>query len=65
MSYARKMSIVALLASGVFGCQCSAPVTPVVVPIQPALLPSFDGSKAGESREVAGIEMRWCPPGKL
>src|SRR5258706_7720533 len=24
---------------------------------------SFDGSKAGEAREVAGIRLRWCPAG--
>jgi formylglycine-generating enzyme required for sulfatase activity len=26
---------------------------------------SFDGSEAGDEREVAGIELRWCPPGRF
>src|SRR5262245_28638013 len=26
---------------------------------------SFAGSRAGDRRTVAGIELRWCPPGRF
>src|SRR5215216_5830677 len=26
---------------------------------------SFAGTKAGDTREVAGLELRWCPPGRF
>ncbi len=31
----------------------------------PGAPPSFDGSKAGEEREIAGVRMGWCPPGRF
>jgi len=31
----------------------------------PAFAESFRGSHAGEQREVAGIKLCWCPPGKF
>src|SRR4051812_26917078 len=27
--------------------------------------PSFEGSRPGEQREVAGIKLCWCPPGRF
>ena len=27
--------------------------------------PSFEGSKPGEQREIAGIKLCWCPSGKF
>ena len=43
-----------LFAAAAIGCICAeaAPST-------------FAGSKAGEEREVAGIKLCWCPPGKF
>ncbi len=34
-------------------------------PLSPALAGSLDGSKAGEARAVAGIQLRWCPAGSF
>lgn len=31
----------------------------------PVYVESFAGSRAGEAREAAGIELRWCPPGRF
>ena len=27
--------------------------------------PPFHGAKAGDEREVAGVKLCWCPPGKF
>src|SRR5262249_56788093 len=39
------------------------PTTQTVRP--PVQSNSFLGSKAGDEREVAGIRLCWCPPGKF
>ena len=31
----------------------------------PSRAESFSGSKAGEEREVGGVKLCWCPPGKF
>ena len=56
-----------LLMVGLTGCQRGA--TPKVwfasdgqVPAQPD---SFLGSKGGDQREVGGVKLCWCPPGKF
>src|SRR4051812_8725555 len=32
---------------------------------QPASRGSFAGSKAGDEREIAGVKLCWCPPGRF
>jgi formylglycine-generating enzyme len=62
MPHLRSPCWLLLLALGLAGCQRPAPVN--VQEAEPA--PSaFTGSKAGEEREVAGIKLCWCPPGKF
>src|SRR3954451_24439679 len=36
----------------------------IVQPVRSAE-PAFPGSKAGDEREVAGIKLCWCPPGRF
>jgi formylglycine-generating enzyme required for sulfatase activity len=57
---------VVLLHVVMFGCQRPA-ATPVVTtePNRTSEPPSFVGTKAGEEREVAGVKLCWCPPGKF
>jgi formylglycine-generating enzyme required for sulfatase activity len=43
------------------GCRPNAPSPP-----PPAVsADAFDGSRAGETREVAGVRLGWCPPGRF
>jgi formylglycine-generating enzyme required for sulfatase activity len=64
MAHARWKGLLILLGVGL-GCQGG------VMPertgkAEPAAAPSaFAGSKAGEEREVAGMALCWCPPGKF
>ncbi len=32
---------------------------------EPPIYASFEGSRAGDEREVVGIKLSWCPPGKF
>ena len=54
-----------LAVAGMLGCQGS--VTPIVAPYGDTAdtSPAFVGSKAGDERQVAGIKLCWCPPGKF
>jgi formylglycine-generating enzyme required for sulfatase activity len=40
-------------------------VTPEDDPTQTGVPSAFNGSQAGDEREVAGIQLCWCPPGKF
>jgi hypothetical protein len=60
MTHLRAASVVILFALP--GCQRPAPVN--VQQAEPERTP-FTGSKAGEEREVAGVKLCWCPPGKF
>src|SRR5207244_1829618 len=60
-----------LLVVGILGCNGSTPsgvtsngVTPVT-DSDAAASPDFAGAKAGDEREVAGIKLCWCPPGRF
>ena len=46
-----------LLAFGLIGCRHVESVTPAPAPS------TFNGSKAGDERVVAGLKFCWCPPG--
>jgi formylglycine-generating enzyme required for sulfatase activity len=50
-----RIRLASLLAVGLIGYLSAAAPDP----------PSFVGSKAGEGREVAGVKLCWCPPGKF
>ena len=65
MSFARKMCFLVLLAVSIFGCQRGESVTQVYEPTKPVGPSFFNGTKAGDNREVAGIELCWCPPGQF
>ena len=47
------------------GCQAVESVTPVDRPTLRVPPSPFDGAKAGGEREVAGIRLCWCPPGRF
>src|SRR5690242_765486 len=65
MSFARRLCSFALLASGVLGCQRVKSVTTMDNLTKRVVPSAFDGSKAGDEREVASIKLCWCPPGKF
>src|SRR5438093_13663843 len=51
-----------LITLALLGCQRAAPVNIQEVEPEPS---AFTGSKAGVEREVAGVKLCWCPPGKF
>ncbi|HQR07645.1 MAG TPA: formylglycine-generating enzyme family protein [Gemmatales bacterium] len=60
-----QLGTLALLSIILLGCS-SGESLPVVFQTLPSAKPSkFDGTKAGDQREVAGIKMCWCPAGKF
>ncbi len=63
MSFASRLSSLALLAFGVLGCQRVGSVTPAGVPGPTGATPAFEGARAGDERDVNGIKLCWCPPG--
>jgi formylglycine-generating enzyme required for sulfatase activity len=50
---------------GLLGSQ--RPITPAVAPGIDASddTPTFTGSKGGDKRQLAGIKLCWCPPGRF
>lgn len=56
-----------LLQAGLLGCQRdTAPTFPSASGELPPLRnDAFDGKKAGDEREVAGVRLCWCPQGKF
>lgn len=65
MPFARHPLWLALLAGALPGCQQSEGVTPVAAAAAVVAPSPFDGSRAGAEREVAGIRLCWCPPGRF
>jgi len=51
-----------MVAAGMPGCQRGGAVPVATGPVASS---SFDGSKAGEEREVAGVRFCWCPAGRF
>jgi formylglycine-generating enzyme len=47
------------------GCQRAGPPPPHSQSTKADAASAFAGSKAGEQREVVGIRLCWCPPGKF
>ena len=65
MSFARSVCSLVLLAFVLLGCQRVGPVMSVGDPTNTVTPSAFNGSKAGDQREVVGIKLCWCPPGKF
>jgi formylglycine-generating enzyme required for sulfatase activity len=54
-----------VIAAGVLGCHRPGTVSQVDGRSNSGASDSFNGSKAGDEREIAGIKVRWCPPGRF
>jgi formylglycine-generating enzyme required for sulfatase activity len=54
-----------LLAFGLLGCQQATPVASPGGEKPERDQATFTGSKPGDERQVAGIKLCWCPPGKF
>lgn len=65
MSLARPFCSLVLIAVGLLGCQRATSVPPLSDPNKTDAVPAFTDAKAGDEREVAGIKLCWCPPGKF
>lgn len=55
----------ALLAALAAGCRQAGPPVSPVEPPRAAAATAFEGSRAGDRRAVAGIDLRWCPAGRF
>ena len=64
MSFARRLYSL-LLAVGVLGCQRAESVTSRSDTTMTDAPAAFAGSKAGDEREVSGIVLCWCLPGRF
>lgn len=56
-------SLILILA--VCGCQPAAQPLPASAVLTSTEPDAFDGAKAGEEREIAGIKLCWCPSGRF
>lgn len=65
MIRARLLYSLVFIAAGVSGCRQVEPVMQVDDPAEPAVSSAFNGSRAGEEREVDGIRLCWCPSGRF
>lgn len=46
-------------------CLLAAPLVADFVSGQPVNQPSFQGARIGDERDVSGVKLRWCPPGRF
>src|SRR6266404_1844063 len=65
MYLAKRFCALVLLVSCVLGWRRVVSVMAVDDPTRTSVPSTFTGSKAGDHREVAGIQLCWCPPGKF
>lgn len=65
MSFVRRVCLIVLLTSGVLSCQRVESVRPVDGSTRAVVPSTFNGLKAGDQREVLGIKLCWCPPGRF
>src|SRR5690349_8885106 len=60
----RNVSLLLLAGCALAGCEGGARTRPSAAPAA-ATPAAFDGSTAGERREIAGSRYCWCPPGRF
>jgi formylglycine-generating enzyme len=65
LSYTRSFCSLILLASGLLGCQHGLTPKPAEGSVEKPVSTTFNGSKAGDNREIAGVQLCWCPAGKF
>jgi formylglycine-generating enzyme len=65
MSLTRGYVSLVLAAVGAVGCHSAETLTRLDRPTETNTPSTFTGSKAGDEREVAGLRLCWCPPGKF
>jgi formylglycine-generating enzyme required for sulfatase activity len=63
--FAGLLYILALNASGLLGCQDFESIISGGEPAKSVVPSTFDGSEAGDQREVVGVAVCWCPAGKF
>lgn len=63
MSHFKADSLAAMML--VLSLGCHHDLTPAFQTTRAATVDAFDGDKAGDGREVAGIKFCWCPPGRF
>jgi formylglycine-generating enzyme len=61
----KRLHPIVLLAAVGLGCQHVESVTPKNDRARAVVPSAFDGAKAGEQREVAGVTLCWCPAGRF
>src|SRR4051812_10926966 len=65
MSFAKRFCALVPLVTCSFNCRLVESTTTVSDPARTAVSSKFNGSKAGDQREVVGIPLCWCPAGKF
>jgi formylglycine-generating enzyme len=65
MCFARHSYLLALLLAGLGGCHRAPTAAPSSNSTTAGSPNAFDGAKAGDEREVAGMKLCWCPAGKF
>ena len=66
MSRRSRIPLAALVSiAGLIGCHPQTGTAPARDDPSAARADSFVGSRAGEEREVAGVRLCWCPPGRF
>ncbi len=65
MIFPKRIYLLVLLASGVVGCQRTQTVMPAEHSTKTVVSSPFNGANAGDEREVGGITLCWCPPGRF
>src|SRR6188472_4026312 len=65
MNGGKRTCLIPLLAAIVLGFQRGNPSRSEQDSAATSSRSAFEGSKAGDHREVAGVELCWCPPGKF
>src|SRR5262245_27601063 len=63
--FAGLFCLLVLDATGLLGCQDVEAVNSWGDPAKSVDSSTFDGSEAGDQREIAGVEVCWCPAGKF
>lgn len=65
MKRIKRISALFLFGVAAIGCRLLASEATVDQTVQLAAPSPFDGAKAGDEREIAGIKFRWCPAGQF